>query len=60
MEFFLNGQNFQWIQRIQKIWKITEAWIGVNFKDIVSSICLPDTLVACLLHKKWQVQALLL
>ena len=32
LEFFLNGQNFQWIQRIQGIWKITEPWIVLNLK----------------------------
>ena len=23
-------QNFHWIQRIQGIWEITEAWIRIN------------------------------
>ena len=32
IEFFLNAGAFQWIQRIQRIWQITEAWIGVNLK----------------------------
>ena len=35
MEFSLNGT---WIHWIQEIWKITEAWIGVNLK-ILSLTC---------------------
>ena len=50
IEFFLNGQNFhmfQWIQRI------TEAWIRVKFKDLVSNMCLAGSVVAwwCLTQK---------
>ena len=32
-------QNFHWIQGIQRIWEITEAWIGFSFR-IYSVTCL--------------------
>ena len=32
IEFSLNRTGFQWIQRIQGNWIITEAWIGLNLK----------------------------
>ena len=58
IEFFLYGQNFQWIQRIQGIWQITEAWIGLNLK-IPSLICVLLVLWwhPGLLHRRWQVRA---
>ena len=40
MEFSLNGTGIHWIHQIQGIWYITEAWIGVSFKDPVSNMCL--------------------
>ena len=38
-QFFLNGSEIQWIQRLQGNWYITEAWIGVNLK-ILSGTCI--------------------
>ena len=35
---FLPKWNFQWIQLIQRIWKITEAWIGFHL-IILSVTC---------------------
>ena len=33
-------QHFHWIQQIQQIWEITEAWIWLNLKIIsVSQAC---------------------
>ena len=32
LAFFLNKMEIHWIQRIQRIWKIAEAWIWVNLK----------------------------
>ena len=38
MEFSLNKTDFHWIQRIQRNWQITEAWIRANFR-ILSVTC---------------------
>ena len=43
MEFSLNESEIQWIQQIQGIWQITQAWIELNLK-ILSATC---DLVAC-------------
>ena len=40
MEFSLMGQHFHWIQGIQRIWEITEAWIGFSIR-ICSVACGP-------------------
>ena len=43
----LNGSEIQWIRRIQGIWQITEAWIGLNLK-MLSVTCFAGTVVASL------------
>ena len=48
MEFSINGTGIYWIQRIQAIWEISEAWIRVNLKilSLTYIVCLAGTVVA--------------
>ena len=40
--------NFHWIQGIQRIWGITEAWIGLQYKDLLCYLCLCGLVVSSL------------